>query len=108
MIPNPVPAQLPTPNHPPPQKKKLKAAWKSDAMDSLSLSLSSGWGNVKNKKWNVLLAGEMLKTFFLSENVLVTGEILKRVKMLKMGEPCLCTRHRYTNIAPPIFYILTF
>ena len=49
------------------------------------MKYASGWGNVKN--------------FF--EKMLLTGEILKKLKMLKWGEPCLCTRHQYTNMVPP-------
>ena len=92
-LPNP-----PPPTTPPPQKKKKNKRLPESQTQwilSLSLSLSLLAGETlktkngmffwlgKKKKRNVLLAGEMLKTFF--ENVLLTGEILKRVKMLKMG-----------------------
>ena len=84
------------------------------------VSCASGWGNVKNKKWNVLLAGEKLKkkmecasgwgnvkNFF--ENVLLAGEILKKLKMLKMGGTMFVhIRHQYTNMVPPIFNIFNF
>ena len=80
---------------------------------------ASGWGDVKNKKWNVLLAGEKklkkdmkcasgcgnVKNVF--ENVLLTGEILKKLKMLKLGGGTMFVhiRHQYTNMVPPIFNI---
>ena len=42
---------------------------------------ASGWGNVK--------------IFF--ENVLLAGESLKKLKMLKWGEPCLCIDALYAQ-----------
>ena len=57
------------------------------------MECASGWGNVKN--------------FF--ENVLLAGEILKEIKMLKMGGTMFVhIRHQYTNMVPPIFNIFIF
>ena len=56
----------------------------------------------------VLLAGEMLKTFF--ENVLLAGEILKKLKMLKMGRTMFvyrCLVHKHGSIFN-IFNFLEF
>ena len=47
----------------------------------------------------MLLAGEVFLNFF--ENVLLAGEILKKFKMLKRGEPCLCIDALCTNMVPP-------
>ena len=46
---------------------------------------ASGWGNVKKCFENVLLAGEMLKSEKPTFNISLAGEILKKLKMLKMG-----------------------
>ena len=53
----------------------------------------------------MLLAGEMLKVFF--ENVLLAGEILKKLKMLKVGGTMFVSRV-CTNIVPPTFNIFNF
>ena len=52
---------------------------------------ASGWGNVKS--------------FF--ENVLLAGEILKKLKMLKVGGTMFVSRV-CTNIVPPTFNIFNF
>ena len=50
----------------------------------------------------------MLKNNFF-ENVLLAGEILKKLKMLKMGGTMFVhIRHQYTNMVPPIFNIFNF
>ena len=75
------------------------------------MECASGWGKVTKKKWNVLLAGEMLNVFFFFffENVLLTGVILKKLKMLKMGGAMFVhIRHQYKNMVPPILTFLTF
>ena len=53
---------------------------------------ASGWGNVKS-------------VFF--ENVLLAGEILKKLKMLKVGGTMFVSR-MCTNIVPPTFNIFNF
>ena len=58
----------------------------------------------------MLLAGEMLKFFFFFfffENVLLAGEILKKLKMLKVGGT-MFVHTRLTNIVPPTFTFLIF
>ena len=58
----------------------------------------------------MLLAGEMLKVFFFFfffENVLLAGEILKKLKMLKVGGT-MFVHTRLTNIVPPTFNIFNF
>ena len=48
----------------------------------------------------------MLKVFFF-ENVLLAGEILKKLKMLKVGGTMFVSRV-CTNIVPPTFNIFNF
>ena len=68
------------------------------------LKSASGWGNVKKlSSMHVLLAGEYVFFFF----VLLAGEILKKLKMLKVGGTMFVSRV-CTNIVAPTFNILTF
>ena len=70
------------------------------------------WLGKYQQKINMLLAGEMLKFFFFFfffffENVLLAGEILKKLKMLKVGGTMFVSRV-CTNIVPPTFNIFNF
>ena len=57
------------------------------------MECASGWGKVKN----------------FIKNVLLTGEILKKLKMLKMGGNHVCAQGIDTqNMVPPIFNIFNF
>ena len=68
--------------------KTAKAIFNISPVGGLFFWNASAWGNVKN--------------FF--ENVLLAGEILKKLKMLKVGGT-MFVHTRLTNIVPPTFNI---